>query len=88
MLSESQERMLLVAESGREEEVFSVFQQWGLDAVTIGVVTDDGMLRVKNHGEVFAEIPNRALADEAPRIRPAVHVNRFALRRIRAGDSE
>ncbi len=67
MLSESQERMLLVAMRGREEEVFSVFRKWGLDAVQIGVVTSDGMLRVKNHGEVQAEIPNRALADEAPR---------------------
>src|SRR5579875_2336912 len=67
MLSESQERMLLVAQSGREQEVFAVFKKWGLDAVRIGVVTADGMLRVKNHGEVFAEIPNRALADEAPR---------------------
>jgi phosphoribosylformylglycinamidine synthase subunit PurL len=67
MLSESQERMLLVAQRGREHEVFAVFRKWGLDAVQIGVVTGDGMLRVKNHGEVFAEIPNRALADEAPR---------------------
>ncbi len=66
MLSESQERMLLVAERGREDEVFQVFKKWGLDAVTIGVVTDDGVLRVKNHGEVYAEIPNKALADEAP----------------------
>ncbi|MCS6954002.1 MAG: phosphoribosylformylglycinamidine synthase subunit PurL [Bryobacterales bacterium] len=66
MLSESQERMLLVAEKGREEEVFRVFRKWGLDAVTIGCVTADGMLRVKNHGRVVAEIPNRALADEAP----------------------
>ena len=66
MLSESQERMLLVAEKGREDEVFRVFKKWGLDAVTIGDVKDDGMLRVKNHGDVVAEIPNRALADEAP----------------------
>ncbi len=66
MLSESQERMLLVAEKGREDEVFAVFKKWGLDAVTIGQVTDDGLLRVKNHGEVVAEISNRALADEAP----------------------
>jgi phosphoribosylformylglycinamidine synthase II len=66
MLSESQERMLLVAEKGREEEVFAVFRKWGLDAVTIGHVTGDGKLRVKNHGEVAAEIPNRELADEAP----------------------
>jgi phosphoribosylformylglycinamidine synthase subunit PurL len=67
MLSESQERMLLVAQKGREHEVFAVFKKWGLDAIEIGVVTGDGMLRVKHHGEVFAEIPNRALADEAPR---------------------
>ncbi len=66
MLSESQERMLLVAAAGREQEVFAVFKKWGLDAVTIGRVTDDGMLRVKNHGVVVAEIPNRELADEAP----------------------
>ncbi|HSR08196.1 MAG TPA: phosphoribosylformylglycinamidine synthase subunit PurL, partial [Bryobacteraceae bacterium] len=66
MLSESQERMLIVAEKGREDEVFAVFKKWGLDAVTIGVVTNDGMLRVKDHGKVVAEIPNRELADEAP----------------------
>jgi phosphoribosylformylglycinamidine synthase subunit PurL len=66
MLSESQERMLLVADKGREEEVFEVFRKWGLDAVEIGVVTDDGKLRVRHHGEIVAEIPNRELADEAP----------------------
>jgi phosphoribosylformylglycinamidine synthase len=67
LLSESQERMLLVAEKGREEEVFRVFRKWGLDAVTIGVVTPDGNLRVRHLGKVVAEIPNPALADEAPR---------------------
>jgi len=66
MLSESQERMLLVAQKGREKEVFQVFHKWGLDAATIGQVTTDGILRVKDHGKVVAEIPNRALADEAP----------------------
>ena len=66
MLSESQERMLLVAEKGREDEVFRVFRKWGLDAVTVGEVTGDGVLRVKDHGQVVAEIPNRDLADEAP----------------------
>ncbi|MEK7408325.1 MAG: phosphoribosylformylglycinamidine synthase subunit PurL [Acidobacteriota bacterium] len=66
MLSESQERMLLVVEKGREDEVFRVYRKWGLDAVTIGEVTGDGLLRVKDHGKVVAEIPNRALADEAP----------------------
>jgi phosphoribosylformylglycinamidine synthase len=66
MLSESQERMLLVADKGREDEVFGVFRKWGLEAVEIGVVTGDGKLRVKQHGTVVAEIPNRELADEAP----------------------
>ncbi|HWF10192.1 MAG TPA: phosphoribosylformylglycinamidine synthase subunit PurL [Bryobacteraceae bacterium] len=67
LLSESQERMLLVAEKGREGEVFQVFRKWGLDAVTIGVVTADGLLRIRHHGALMAEIPNAALADEAPR---------------------
>ena len=66
MLSESQERMLLVAEKGREEEVYRVFRKWGLEASEIGVVTDDGKLRVRHHGQIVAEIPNRELADEAP----------------------
>ena len=67
MLSESQERMLLVAERGREREVFEVFHKWGLDAVEVGRVTDDGKLRVLNHGQVAAEIPAHALAEEGPR---------------------
>ena len=67
MLSESQERMLLVAERGREQEVFDVFHKWGLDAVEIGKVTEDGILRVLNHGAVAAEIPAHAIAEEGPR---------------------
>ncbi|HTZ98691.1 MAG TPA: AIR synthase-related protein, partial [Candidatus Aquilonibacter sp.] len=67
MLSESQERMLLVAERGREGEVFDVFHKWGLDAVEVGRVTDDGKLRVRIHGSVAAEIPAHALAEEGPR---------------------
>src|SRR5258706_9987746 len=66
MLSESQERMLLVAQRGREREVFAVFKKWWLEAAEIGVVTNDGRLRVKQHGEVVADIPNSALTDEAP----------------------
>src|SRR5580704_9148613 len=66
MLSESQERMLLVADKGREEEVFAVFRKWGLEAVEIGAVTNDGKLRVRHHGEIVAEIPNHALTDDAP----------------------
>jgi phosphoribosylformylglycinamidine synthase II len=67
MLSESQERMLLVAQRGREREVFDVFTKWGLDAVEVGVVTDDGMLRLLHHGKIAAEIPARTLAEEGPR---------------------
>jgi len=66
MLSESQERMLLVAEKGREEEVYEVFRKWGLDAVEIGRVTNDGKMRVLHHGQVVSEIPNQALTDDAP----------------------
>ncbi len=66
MLSESQERMLLVAERGRESEVFEVFRKWGLDAVEIGAVTPDGLLRVKHHGRVVAELGNAFLSDDAP----------------------
>ncbi len=66
MLSESQERMLLVAQKGREQEVFRVFEKWGLDAVEVGQVTADNKLRVLEHGEVVAEIPNQALTDDAP----------------------
>ncbi|MBI3399912.1 MAG: phosphoribosylformylglycinamidine synthase subunit PurL [Acidobacteria bacterium] len=66
MLSESQERMLLVVKRGREAEVERVFDKWDLHAVHIGEVTDNGLLRVKHHGTLVAEIPNRALTDEAP----------------------
>jgi phosphoribosylformylglycinamidine synthase len=66
MLSESQERMLLVAQKGREDEVFRVFEKWGLDAVEIGRVTGDGKMRVLHHGEIVSEIPNEALTDDAP----------------------
>src|SRR5271154_369974 len=67
MLSESQERMLLVAERGREHEVFEVFHKWGLDAVEVGRVTDDGKLRILDHGRLAAEIPAHAIAEEGPR---------------------
>ncbi len=66
MLSESQERMLLVAEKSKEKAVFDVFHKWGLDAVTVGRVTGDGLLRVRQQGQIVAEIPNGALADNAP----------------------
>jgi phosphoribosylformylglycinamidine synthase subunit PurL len=66
MLSESQERMLLVAQKGREQEVFRVFEKWGLDAVEVGKVISENTLRVLHHGKVVAEIPNEALTDDAP----------------------
>src|SRR5213595_2056906 len=66
MLSESQERMLLVAEKGREQEVLDVFEKWGLDGVVVGEVIPENRMRVKHHGEVVAEIPNEGLTDDAP----------------------
>jgi len=66
MLSESQERMLLVAEKGREGEVLDVFAKWGLDASVVGIVTADDTMRVTHHGEIVCEIPNKALTDDAP----------------------
>jgi phosphoribosylformylglycinamidine synthase len=66
MLSESQERMLLVVKRGREADVERIFDKWDLHAVRIGTVTADGLLRVSDRGTVVAEVPNRALADDAP----------------------
>src|SRR5436190_3601323 len=66
MLSESQERMLLVVKRGREREVEEIFEKWDLHAAHIGEVTDDGKLKIRNRGEIVAEIPNGALTDDAP----------------------
>jgi phosphoribosylformylglycinamidine synthase II len=66
MLSESQERMLLVVKKGRQAEVEAIFDKWDLHAAHIGEVTTDGIMRVKDHGRTVAEIPNTALVDEAP----------------------
>jgi phosphoribosylformylglycinamidine synthase II len=66
MLSESQERMLLVAEKGREDEVLRVFAKWGLDAVVVGTVKPEPRLRIRHHGELVADIPNESLTDDAP----------------------
>ena len=66
MLSESQERMLLVAEKGREHEVLAVFKKWGLDAVVVGHVTEGGIARINNNGRIAAEIPAHPLAEEGP----------------------
>jgi phosphoribosylformylglycinamidine synthase len=66
LLSESQERMLLVARSGREAEVERIFHKWDLDASAVGKVTTDGLVRVFHRGKRVAEVPARALADEGP----------------------
>ena len=66
MLSESQERMLLVVKRGREREVEEIFEKWDLHAAHIGEVTDDGLMRVRERGNVVAEIPTSALTDDAP----------------------
>ncbi len=66
MLSESQERMLLVVKPGAEGKVKKIFTKWGLNCVHIGKVTDDGLVRVRMNGKVVAEVPARSLADEGP----------------------
>lgn len=66
MLSESQERMLVVMEKGKEQVAFDILDKWGLQIGEIGRVTDDGMLRLYFHDEVVADVPVVALVDEAP----------------------
>jgi phosphoribosylformylglycinamidine synthase subunit PurL len=66
LLSESQERMLIIAKRGKEELVRQIFEKWDVPCVEIGRVTDDGMMRVRNNGTIAAEIPAQALAEEAP----------------------
>ncbi|HCU25156.1 MAG TPA: phosphoribosylformylglycinamidine synthase subunit PurL [Deltaproteobacteria bacterium] len=66
MLSESQERMLLVAKRGCEDKVVEIFQKWDLDAVVVGRVTEDGWMRLKKDGSIVAELPIQPLTDAAP----------------------
>ena len=66
MLSESQERMLIVVKKGEEQPIVDLFSKYDLDAVTVGVVTDDKMFRIKHNGEIVAEVPADALAEDAP----------------------
>src|SRR5881227_92919 len=66
LLSESQERMLIIARRGKENVVREVFEKWDVPCAEIGRVTTDGMMRVRNNGEIAAEIPAKALAEEAP----------------------
>src|SRR5438094_605380 len=66
MLSESQERMLIIAKRGKESLVREVFEKWDVPCAEIGRVTQDGMMRVRNDGTIAAEIPAKPLAQEAP----------------------
>ena len=66
LLSESQERMLIIAKRGKESIVQNVFEKWDVPCAEIGRVTDDGMMRVRNNGSIAAEIPAKPLADQAP----------------------
>ena len=66
MLSESQERMLVVVEKGKEAEAIAIFDKWGLASAVVGKVTDDSKLRLLHKGEVVAEVPANSLADDAP----------------------
>jgi phosphoribosylformylglycinamidine synthase len=66
LLSESQERMLIIAHRGKEDVVRRIFEKWDVPCAEIGKVTDDGMMRVRNNGSLAAEIPAKPLADEAP----------------------
>src|SRR3979490_3498277 len=84
ILRESQERMLLVAEDGREREVLDVFEKWGLDAVVVGEVTEGGLLRVRDRDKLAAEIPAHPLAEEGPVYRRPIA--QPSLRKETAGD--
>src|SRR5689334_11723370 len=66
MLSESQERMLIIVQKGREAEVKRIFDKWDLPWAQIGQVTDNGRMVVRNHGQLCVDIPAKKLADEAP----------------------
>src|SRR5438128_12058991 len=66
MLSESQERMLIIVQKGREDEVKRIFDKWDLPWAEIGQVTESGRMVVRNDGKVVADIPAKKLADEAP----------------------
>src|SRR5205814_8493453 len=66
LLSESQERMLIIASHGKEDVVREVFEKWDVSCAQIGTVTSDGMMRLRNNGAIAAEIPARPLAEEAP----------------------
>jgi len=68
LLSESQERMLMVAKVGREREVIEIFERWDLDVAVVGQVTDDGRMRIRSHGRVVVDIPVDPVAKSSPEL--------------------
>ena len=80
MLSESQERMLMVLKPGMEREAEAIFRKWGLDFAIIGRTTDTLRFVVRHRGEVMADLPIKELGDEAPALRPAAHRQRLSRR--------
>jgi phosphoribosylformylglycinamidine synthase subunit PurL len=85
LLSESQERMLMVLAPGKEEIAQSIFRKWGLDFAIIGKTTDDLRFRVKHHGEIKADLPIKELGDQAPLYdRPFVRAPKLAVVRPEA----
>ena len=91
LLSESQERMLIIVQRGNEEKVKQVFEKWDLPYALVGQVTDDGMMRVTDRGKVEVEIPAEKLAEDAPiyerAARPPDVVARLDLTTVPAADS-
>ena len=81
MLSESQERMLMVLRPEKEAEAEAIFRKWDLDFAIVGETTDDLRFRVLHKGEVEADLPIKELGDQAPRIRPAAVARRRRRRR-------
>ena len=89
LLSESQERMLIVARTGREKEVVEIFNKWELDAVVIGKVVEGDRLKIFHHGKLEADLPVLALTDEAPKYeRPMALARRGDLETRRRGEQE
>ena len=84
LLSESQERMLVIAEPSKVDAIRAVCDKWELISAVIGKVTDDGIFRVRHHGEVKAEIPARKIVDEAPVYHPAAKEAPAAVARRKA----
>jgi phosphoribosylformylglycinamidine synthase subunit PurL len=88
LLSESQERMLIIGRRGKENLVRAIFEKWDVPCVEIGRVTDDGMMRVRDNGAIAAEIPAKALADEAPLYEREARAVAASLRDARASLTE